>query len=230
MEHDIIFEDNHILVVVKPQNMPTQEDESKDEDLLNSLKSFIKERDSKPGNVFLGLVHRLDRPTGGVMVFAKTSKAASRLSEQIRDGGFEKKYLAVVQGKLKKPKAKLVHHLLKDETNNIVRVVPSLTTDAKKAELDYSLQEYVNGMSLVSIDLYTGRGHQIRVQMAHIGNPVVGDAKYGKEERAKTKMALWACQLKFDHPTTGKRMNFVVYPPAALPWTEFNIDKILSIK
>ena len=136
---NVLFEDNHIIVVVKPQNIPTQEDESKDKDLLTVVKEYIKEKENKPGNVYCGLVHRLDRPTGGVMVFAKTSKAASRLSTQIADGSFHKRYLAVVLGKPKEKRMRLVNFLKKNPRTNIVQVVPELTTDAKRAELEYTL-------------------------------------------------------------------------------------------
>lgn len=225
----IIYEDNHILVVVKPQNIPTQEDSSGDEDMLTMLKNYMKVRDNKPNNVYLGLVHRLDRPTGGVMVFAKTSKSASRLSEQMKEGGFEKRYVAVLNGIPKDKRGKLVHYLKKDEYNNIVSIVPSLTTGAKRAELDYEILDTKDNLALASILLYTGRGHQIRVQMNAINCPIFGDQKYGAGQ-VKNNLALWAYNLKFEHPTTKERMNFIVMPPKEeYPFSEFDLDRFLSI-
>jgi len=166
----IIFEDNHLLVVEKPVNMPTQRDNSGDLDLLAYLKQDLKVRYAKPGNVYLGLVHRLDRPVGGVMVFAKTSKAASRLSSQIREGKLGKHYLAVVHGLLKAKNGRLHHYLLKDSRRNLVTAVPEGTPDAKEAWLDYWVIGEREGMSLLQITLGTGRSHQIRVQFAAIGH------------------------------------------------------------
>ena len=223
---NIAYEDNHIIVVVKPQNIPTQEDDSKDKDLLTMVKEYIKVKENKPGNVFCGLVHRLDRPTGGVMVFAKTSKAASRLSEQIKNGEMQKKYLTVVNGKPREKRAKLVNYLLKNARTNTVQIVPELTTNAKRAELEYELLEAKDKVSLLKINLQTGRSHQIRVQMKNIGCPVYGDVKYGGDILAKGhNLALWAYELKFIHPTTRENMTFKVYPPEDIvPWKVFNLD------
>lgn len=223
---NIIYEDNHILVVIKPQNIPVQEDKSKDKDLLTELKEYIKEKYQKPGNVFIGLVHRLDRPTGGVMVFARTSKAASRLSQQIGTDEFEKKYFAILKGSPRLDRARLTNYLKKDEINNIVSLAGQLETGAKKAELDYKVLEKINDMSLVEINLLTGRTHQIRVQMSNIGCAVYGDTKYGKIEKSPTKMALWATELKFVHPVSKQKMTFKVYPPTEdRPWSDFSYFK-----
>ena len=223
---NVIYEDNHVIVVIKPQNIPTQEDESKDKDLLTMVKEYIKEKDNKPGNVFVGLVHRLDRPTGGVMVFAKTSKAASRLSAQIAENEFKKRYLAVVLGKPREKRLKLVNYLQKNARTNTVQVVPELTTGAKRAELEYEVLESKEKVSLVDVKLYTGRSHQIRVQMKHIGCPVYGDVKYGGAKLAKGhNLALWAYELKFVHPTTKENMTFKVYPPEDIvPWNVFDLN------
>ena len=223
---NIAYEDNHIIVVVKPQNIPTQEDESKDKDMLTIIKEYIKEKENKPGNVYVGLVHRLDRPTGGVMVFAKTSKASSRLSEQIQNGDMKKTYLAVINGKPRIKRNKLVNYLLKNARTNTVQVVPELTTNAKRAELDYEIIEEKEKVSLAKIDLHTGRSHQIRVQMKNIGCPVYGDVKYGGDILAKGhNLALWAYELRFIHPTTKENMTFKVYPPEDMvPWKSFNLD------
>ncbi len=225
-ELNVVYEDNHIIVVIKPQNIPTQEDESKDKDLLTMVKEYIKEKENKPGNVYVGLVHRLDRPTGGVMVFAKTSKAASRLTQEMHTDDFKKRYLAVVVGKPKESRGRLVNFLLKNPRTNTVQVVPELTTNAKRAELTYEVLDAKEKVSLVDIQLLTGRSHQIRVQMKNIGCPVYGDVKYGGDTLAKGhNLALWAYELKFVHPTTKENMTFKCYPPEdIIPWKVFNLD------
>ena len=230
--HDIkvLYEDNHVLVAVKPQGVPSQSDVSGDGDMLSLMKEHVKEKYSKPGNVYLGLVHRLDRPTGGVMVFARTSKAAARLSEQIREGVFGKKYLAVLSARPGEKRARLTHWLMKDPSVNTVRVVPMTTEGAKKAVLDYNVIEEreEEGLYLADIKLYTGRSHQIRVQMATIGCPVYGDIRYGKDQ-PYGHLALWSYDLSFRHPTTDKRMIFRVFPPEEYPWSVFNLERHIGI-
>ncbi len=226
---EILFEDNHIIVVLKPQNVPSQEDESKDKDMLSMVKEYIKEKYNKPGNVFVGLVHRLDRPTGGVMVFAKNSKSAARLSEQFKNGEAEKTYFAIVQGNLKQKQGKLVNYLLKDEKNNMVKVVPMLTEGAKKAELDYTCLESKDNLHLLKIKLGTGRGHQIRVQLANISLPIYGDQKYGTN-MPKVPLHLFAVELKFYHPVSKDKLVFRVYPPEdKWAWKLFNYEKYLNL-
>lgn len=212
IEPKIIYEDNHIIVVIKPYNVAVQEDSSKDEDMLTIIKNFIKERDNKQGNVFLGLVHRLDRPTGGVMVFAKTSKAASRLSEQLRDKDISKKYLCVVNNRPQLQEARLTTYLKKDEKSNTVKIAPRSEVDAKEAILEYKVIESKYKLSLVEVDLITGRSHQIRVQMSMQNNtPIYADFKYGDKEHSGN-LALWAYHLRFEHPTTKQKLNFKVAP------------------
>ena len=225
-ELNVVYEDNHIFVVIKPQNIPTQEDESHDKDLLTMVKEYIKVKENKPGNVFVGLVHRLDRPTGGIMVFAKTSKAASRLTQEMHTGDFKKRYLTVVVGKPREKRAKLVNYLLQNARTNTVQVVPALTTNAKRAELDYIVLDEKEKVSLLDVNLATGRSHQIRVQLKNIGCPVYGDVKYGGDKLAKGhNLALWAYELKFVHPTTKENMTFKCYPPEDItPWNVFNLD------
>lgn len=220
---DIIYEDNHLLVIIKPHNIAVQEDESKDEDLLNMLKQYIKVRDNKPGNVFLGLVHRLDRPTGGVMVFAKTSKCASRLSEQLKNKEMKKNYLCVVVGKPSLPNARLTCYLVKDEKTNTVRLATKSEQGAKQAILDYEIIDSIDNYSLVKVNLLTGRSHQIRVQMSKQNNTVIfGDFKYGDKEH-KSNLALWAYQLQFNHPISKKPMIFKVAPNLeVIPWKAFD--------
>lgn len=220
---DVIYEDNHVLVCLKPQNIPTQADESKDPDMLNMVKNYIKEKYKKPGNVYVGLVHRLDRPTGGVMVFAKTSKCASRLSKQIQSKEFQKKYLTVVCGMPKYETDKLVHYLKKDTKENKVTIVPSSIDGAKRAELEYKvIENYNNQLSLVEVNLFTGRSHQIRVQMSSIKTPIFGDSKYGGDIVKNQKLSLWAYSLSFLHPVSNQKMTFTVCPPVDnLPWRYF---------
>ena len=225
-ELNVVYEDNHVIVVIKPQNIPTQEDDSKDKDLLTMVKEYIKVKENKPGNVYVGLVHRLDRPTGGLMVFAKTSKAASRLTQEMHTDDFKKRYLTVVVGKPKEKRAKLVNYLIKNARTNTVQVVPELTTGAKRAELEYEVIAEKDKVSLVDVRLLTGRSHQIRVQMKYLGCPVYGDVKYGGDTLAKGhNLALWAYELKFVHPTTKENMTFKSYPPEdMIPWSVFNLD------
>lgn len=228
---EILYEDNHIIVVSKPQGVPSQPDESGDKDMLTQVKEYIKEKYNKPGNVYVGLVHRLDRPTGGVMVFAKTSKAASRLSEQFRNGEAEKTYFTIAKGNLKLRQTKLIHYLLKDEKNNKVKVVPMATAGAKRAELDYEELDSIGDLHLLKVKLGTGRGHQIRVQLSTIGCPVYGDQKYGGENMDKVNLNLFATELKFAHPTTKDIMVFRAYPPEEKSaWNKFNLEKYLSLK
>ena len=221
----ILYEDNHIIVVLKPQNVACCPDESGDDNLFDCVKRYIKEKYAKPGNVFLGLIHRLDRPTGGVMVYAKTSKAAARLSEQLKSGGFEKKYLAVICGTPSKKSGTLENYLRKNSINNMVYVCTQTEEGAKFASLDYNIIGEAGGLSLADIRLHTGRTHQIRVQMAAINAPVFGDMRYGGENAVKGKLALWAYSLSFPHPVTGEKLKFMAEPPLEeKPWKFFHIN------
>ena len=221
----VIYEDNHIIVVLKPQNIACCPDESGDDNLFDCIKRYLKVKYDKPGNVFVGLVHRLDRPTGGVMVYAKTSKAAARLAEQMKTGGFEKKYLAVLCGVPGRPSATLENYLRKNTVNNMVYVCTQSEEGAKFAALDYSVLEEKDGLSLAEVNLHTGRTHQIRVQTAAINCPVYGDMRYGGDRAVKGKLALWAYLLRFTHPTTGEKMCFKVEPPVDEGvWKRFKID------
>ena len=215
----VLFEDNHIIVVEKPVNVPSQGDKTGDIDMLTIIKKYIKEKYNKPGDVYLGLVHRLDRPTGGVMVFARTSKSASRLSEQVRDKKMHKKYLCIVDGKMESQTGSMRDFLLKNEKNNISKVVKEGTKNAKEAVLDYEVVKYNDqiNMSVVKVDLYTGRHHQIRVQFASRGHSLSGDQKYGTRGRGK-QLALWAYSLSFIHPTTKEELTFEDYPEIVGSW------------
>lgn len=202
----ILYEDNHIIVVIKECNIPVQEDNSKDLDMLTMIKQYIKEKYNKPGNIYLGLVHRLDRPVGGVMVFAKTSKAASRLSEQIRNKSIEKRYIALTHNHTKEHEI-LKDKLLKNEKTNTSKI----DEKGKYAILEYNLIEYRNNMSLIDINLLTGRHHQIRVQLSHHGYPIYGDQRYGIDKEG-IQIHLWAYKLKFKHPVKDEIMEFTYYP------------------
>ena len=215
---NVIYEDNHLLVVEKPINIPGWVDESKDIDLLSILKSYLKNKYNKPGNVYLGLVHRLDRPVGGVMVFAKTSKAASRLSKQVSEHSLKKTYYAVVCGKVK-DKDTLVDYLYKDTKKNISYVVDK--AKGKESILDYKLICYKDSYSLVEINLKTGRSHQIRVQFSSRGFPLVGDAKYNKNHDGKTNVALFAKRLEFIHPVSKEKLSFELELPKRYPFNLF---------
>ncbi len=216
---DILYEDNHVIVVKKEPNIPSQADKTEDIDMLTIIKEYLKEKYNKPGNVYLGLVHRLDRPVGGVMVFAKTSKAASRLSNQVREKIFKKKYLAVVDGKFETSNGILEDYLYKDERNNISKVVNKDKKNSKIAKLEYEVLTYnqVKDLSLVKIDLYTGRHHQIRVQLAHAGHSIFGDQKYGTRGKGK-QIALWAYELTIQHPITKQELTFKCLPESNGTW------------
>ena len=216
---NVLFEDNHIIVVEKLVNIPSQADKTGDEDMLSIIKDYLKEKYNKPGNVYLGLVHRLDRPVGGVMVFAKTSKAAGRLSEQVRVKEFEKKYLVVVNGKIKPEKGEFEDYLLKNEKKNMSKVVPENTKNSKYANLEYEVLKYNEeiNLSVVKVHLHTGRHHQIRVQFSSRDHSIYGDQKYGGRGHGK-QIALWAYSLSFYHPITREKMTFEVLPEINGTW------------
>ena len=215
----VIYEDNHIIVVEKPVNIPSQGDKTGDIDMLTIIKKYIKEKYNKPGDVYLGLVHRLDRPVGGIMVFAKTSKAAGRLSEQVRVKDFKKKYLVIVDGKMEAEKGFLEDYLLKNEKLNMSKVVKEGTKNAKLAKLDYEVVKYneETNLSLLKINLHTGRHHQIRVQLSNSGHSIYGDQKYGTRGRGK-QICLWAYELSILHPITKEIMTFKVLPNVINSW------------
>ena len=226
----VIYEDNHIIVVEKPVNIPSQGDKTGDLDMLEIIKEYLKEKYNKPGNVYLGLVHRLDRPVGGVMVFAKTSKAASRLSKQVRDNEFKKKYLAIVNGKFEKNKGMLEDYLLKNEKTNMSKVVKEETKNSKHALLEYEVLKYDEelDLSVLKISLHTGRHHQIRVQLSSRNHSIYGDQKYGGRGHGK-QICLWAYELTILHPISQKEMVFTALPEKEKSWKILeNIEKIES--
>lgn len=219
----VIYEDNHIIVVEKPVNIPSQGDKTGDIDMLTIIKDYLIKKYNKPGAAYLGLVHRLDRPTGGVMVFAKTSKSASRLSEQIRNKEFEKEYLVIADGKFEKTSGTYEDYLLKNEKNNMSKVVDEKNKNAKIAKLDYEVIKYneETKLSLVRVKLHTGRHHQIRVQFSSRNHSIYGDQKYGTRGRGK-QLCLWAYKLSFIHPITKEKLTFETYPKSDGSWKILN--------
>ncbi len=206
MEYKILYEDNQVIVVFKPQGILSQGDGTTSPDILSMLKKYIKEKYNKPGEVYLGLVHRLDRNTSGVMVFARTSKAANRLSDDIREHRlFEKNYIAVVEGKTDNS-GELINNIYWDE--KLKKSFVSNKKEAKEAKLSYELVDYKDNKSYVKIKLFTGRHHQIRCQFSHIGHPIYGDVKYGSTHKIGNSYALCAYKLKFIHPTLKEEMSF----------------------
>lgn len=233
----VVYEDNHIIIVIKPINIPVQADKTGDLDLLTMVKAYIKEKYNKPGEVYIGLVHRLDRMVGGLMVFARTSKAASRISEYIRNRQFKKKYMAIVNGTLT-GNAVLTDYLVKNERLNMSRVVDVSNKNAKEAVLEYTSVSNFKYMdkdySLVNVDLKTGRHHQIRVQLSNAGYPLYGDIKYGqKVNKVGQNLALWSSYLSFYHPTKDEYLEFNFTPKDILEKERnnklYNLDKIWMV-
>ena len=216
----ILYEDNHIIVAIKPAGVLSQSDSTNSPDMLTILKAYIKEKYEKPGEVYLGLVHRLDRPVSGVMVFARTSKAASRLSEQIRNRKVEKIYRCIVNGELK-GEGRLQNYISKDESNNTVTVSDSEKPGYKASYLDYRALDHKDGLTLAEVKLGTGRSHQIRAQMAHAGYPLIGDQKYGKRDNRCKDIALEAYKLSFEHPVKREFITFEAPVPSGFPWSLF---------
>ena len=225
MNIKILYEDNHLLIVEKPVNMLVQADKTQDEDLLTILKKYIKEEYNKPGEAFLSLVHRLDRPVGGAIVYAKTSKAAGRLSDQLRRQVIKREYLGVVRGNIKKEENRLENYLLKDNRKNEVSIVGKDKRGSKRSVLNYIKLSSKNNMTLLKVKLETGRSHQIRVQLAGIGHPLYGDQKYGANvNKVGEQIALWSYKLIFKHPTKDEIIEVTSKPPhKEEPWKNFNI-------
>lgn len=215
---EIVYEDNHVILVIKPFNIPTQSDITGDPDLLTMVKDYLKRKYDKPGNVYLGMVHRLDRPVGGLVLFAKTSKAASRLSEQFRRNSIKKEYVAVVLGTPREKQTTLVHYLLKDKDKNKTRAYKNEQPGAKRAELSYHVTRMKGKFSLLRIQPKTGRPHQIRTQLSAVGHPIIGDVKYGAPEPLLDKnIFLYAVSLEFEHPVKKETMYFEIDQPGDWP-------------
>ena len=220
---NILYEDNHIIVVVKPQNILSQADSTGDIDMLTIIKKYIKEKYNKKGNVYLGLVHRLDRPVGGVMVFAKSSKAASRLSNMIKNHEVTKKYLVIVNGILSQKEGSFEDYLFKKEDGN---TIVTTKEKGKFSKLNYKVLEEKDNLSLIEVELLTGRHHQIRVAFSSRGYPLYSDQRYGKQEEGD--ICLWAYKLSFMHPTLKEIKEFIYLPDSKnKAWTKFDLKKIL---
>jgi len=221
----VLYEDNHLIAVVKPPGMLSQADETGAPDILTVVKADLKARYGKPGNVFLGLVHRLDRPAGGAMLLAKTSKAASRLSDAVRSRSFAKGYIACTEGVPSPREATLVHYLRKDPKTNTVTAHLRPVPDAKEAVLSYEVAAAADGRALVAVRLHTGRPHQIRVQMAAIGCPLAGDRKYGAGAKSGVHShdtaALWSAYIGVTHPVTKEWLEIRSLPPREGVWASW---------
>nr|WP_262909380.1 RNA pseudouridine synthase [Chryseobacterium gwangjuense] len=210
MEEQIVYEDNHLLVINKKVGQLVQGDKTGDESLLELIKDFIKKRDNKPGNVFLGLVHRIDRPTSGLVIYAKTSKALSRLTQMVKNREVKKTYWAVVAKEMIPKTQRLVHYLKKNEKNNKAIVFPKATDGAKEAILTYNVIKTLDNYLLLEIDLETGRHHQIRAQLSKTGVPIKGDLKYGSpRSNSDGGINLHARKLEFIHPVTKETIEIV---------------------
>ena len=215
----VLYEDNHIIVVNKPAGLLSQKDKTGDDSIIEKIKGYIKAKYNKPGNVFLGSVHRLDRPTAGVMVFAKTSKAHSRLNKTLKSGGFHKKYYTILEGMIQEGSGELIHYLIKNNRKNIVKAYKKKVAGSKKAILQYKIIGIVNGFTLVDINLLTGRSHQIRSQFSKDFFPIVGDIKYGSKLILEDKsICLHSYSLGFEHPVKKEFVHFTTLPDFRNPY------------
>ncbi len=207
---EILYQDNHLLVVNKTGGLLVQGDRTGDLSIVEWAKGYIKEKYHKPGNVYLGLVHRLDRVTSGVVVFARTSKAAARLSQAFREKQIRKIYLAVIHGVLRRATAELRHYLVWDKKKRRAQALTHPQPEAKEAILLYQTLKTLKGKTLLQIELLTGRKHQIRAQLAAMGHPIVGDFKYGSRKKVFSGRAilLHAWQITLPHPTRRNEMTF----------------------
>ncbi|MCU0573950.1 MAG: RNA pseudouridine synthase [Syntrophobacteraceae bacterium] len=214
----VLHLDNHLLALYKPAGLLVQGDETGDPCLLELARDWLKARYAKPGRVFLGMVHRLDRPVAGVLLFARTSKAAARLSDQFRMGVAEKRYLAIVEGRMLDDEGRLAHRLERGD-NRSTRVLEGSRAEGQEARLSYRVLDRTESQSLVEISLETGRRHQIRVQLAHVGHPIVGDLRYGAAAPLPSaQIALLARKLTILHPTLKTTLSFQSPLPTGWPW------------
>lgn len=218
----ILFEDNHLLIVNKPSGLASQGDNTGDIHLLDVAKAYIKKEYNKPGEVFCGLIHRIDRPVSGIVVLAKTSKALARMNEIFRERAVQKTYWAVVKNKPNPEEAKLIHWLWRNTKNNVTKAFEKEGKDTQRAELDYKLLDMANGFCLVQVKPITGRTHQIRSQLSVIKSPIMGDVKYGfSEPNPDRSIHLHARSLTFAHPTKGEQMEIVAPVPNEAIWKNF---------
>lgn len=222
IEDRILFEDNHLLIVNKLPSEIVQGDKTGDVCLLDDVKSYIKDTYNKPGNVYAGLVHRIDRPVSGAVIFAKTSKALSRMTIKVKEREFSKTYLAIVKNKPPKDEDELSNYMIKNESQNKSYIVDSKTKGAKLAQLRYRVVGTSESYYLLEVELITGRHHQIRAQLAHIGCPIKGDLKYGfPRSNADASISLHAYRIRFEHPTLKKPIDIIAPRPGGMPWDAF---------
>lgn len=225
---DILYEDNHLLVLNKPAGWVVQGATAGQKSLLEWGRNYIGEKYAKPGNVFLGVVSRIDASVTGVVPFARTSKAASRLSEQLRSRSIQKKYWALVEGRVPQETSNLEHWLLRRESDLITRIVPPNTPQSKKAILNYKRIASIDHCDLLEIELVTGRKHQIRAQLQALGNPILGDQRYGSTRRFAEGIALHCRQLQFKHPTIDKTLALEARLPDSWPEQLINLPGLSS--
>ena len=216
---EVLFEDNHLLIVNKKSGDIVQGDKTGDKPLSEVVKEYIKEKHNKPGDVFLGVVHRLDRPTSGIIIFARTSKALERLNKMLRDRVISKTYWAIIKNNPKKVKDTLIHFLKKNPKNNKSTVFTKKTEGSKKAILHFTIKKKLDNYSLLEIDLETGRHHQIRAQLSFIGSPIKGDLKYGASRSNKDgSIHLHARTINFTHPVSKKTITIIAPIPNEVIW------------
>lgn len=224
---EVLYEDNHIIIVNKAPGEIVQGDKTGDKPLSETVKEWIKAKYDKPGNVFVGVVHRLDRPVGGIVVFAKTSKALTRLNEMFRKGDVHKTYLALSRNKPEPPEAMLTHYISTIERNNksYASLIP--VKDGKESKLRYQYLASSDRYHLIKVELMTGRKHQIRVQLSSIGCPIKGDLKYGdKRSNPDGSISLMARSVKFEHPVSHKMIEVKAPAPADALWEAFDLEKL----
>ncbi len=219
MEVEVLYEDNHLIAINKKPSQIVQGDKTGDEPLSEKVKNFLKEKYNKPGNVFAGVIHRIDRPVSGVVLFAKTSKALSRMNELFRNREVKKTYWAVVKNKPPHESGTLVNYLVKDEKNNRSKAVSAENKSGLKAELSYKILAHTNSFFLLEVDPITGRHHQIRVQLSTMGSPIKGDMKYGFQRGNEDgSIHLHAHKINFEHPVTKEKMEIIAHPPNEVVW------------
>jgi len=219
MEVEVLYEDNHLIAINKKPGQIVQGDKTGDEPLSEKVKTFLKEKYNKPGNVFAGVIHRIDRPVSGVVLFAKTSKALTRMNELFRTRDVKKTYWAVVKNKPPYESGTLINYLIKDEKNNRSKAFSAENKSALKAELDYKVLANTNSFFLLEVNPTTGRHHQIRVQLSTMGSPIKGDVKYGfNRGNQDGSIHLHARKINFEHPVTKEKIEIIAPPPNEVVW------------